>query len=277
MFSRCLSLFVLLPILLMGGERRVLRVCADPNNLPFSNQAGEGIENRVASLVAKDLNASVEYTWWPQRRGFLKNSLGANLCDVIMGVPSTLDSALPTRPYYHSTYVFVTRRDRALNISSLEDPRLAQMRIGIHMAGNDYTPPAHLLAHRGLAKQLIGYRLYGASDEADSPSHLVEAVAKGEVDVAIVWGPFAGYFAKGQKTALLITPVSPKEFSGIPFTYGISATVRKGEDTLRAEIDSALQRECKVIAALLTEYGIPGVPEDQPQCDSSLPAVSYSR
>src|ERR1044071_524384 len=109
MSFRCLSVIFFLCISLKAGERRVLRVCADPNNLPFSNQAGDGLENHLANLIAKELNAEVSYTWWTETKSFIKNSLGENQCDVIMGVPSTLDSVSPTRPYYRSTYVFVTR------------------------------------------------------------------------------------------------------------------------------------------------------------------------
>ena len=154
---------------LTAASRRVLRVCADPNNLPFSNQAGEGLENRLAELVAAHLEAELQYVWWAERKSFLRNSLQAGLCDVVMGVPSTLDSVSVTRPYYQSTYVFVERTDRHLKIASLNDPRLEQLKIGIHIVGDDYAPPAHLLARRGLASQLAGYSLYGPLGEPNPP------------------------------------------------------------------------------------------------------------
>jgi len=255
----------------------VLRVCADPNNLPFSNQAGNGLENHLASLIAKDLNAELSYTWWSETKSFVKNSLGENLCDVIMGVPSTLGSVLTTRPYYRSTYVFVARSDRALDITSLTDPRLEKLRIGIHVVGDDYAPPAHLLARLGLGKQIVGYSLFGLYGESNPASQVIDAVTKGDVDIAVVWGPFAGYFARQQGAPLTITPVSPQMFLAIPFTYSISAAVREGDDVLRGEIQNALDRECKAINALLIEYGIPQVREDKPRCDSSQPAAAFLR
>ena len=176
MFFRYLSAVLLISLSLTAASRRVLRVCADPNNLPFSNQAGEGLENRVAELVAAHLRAELQYVWWAERKSFLRNSLQAGLCDVVMGVPSTLDSVSVTRPYYQSTYVFVERADRHLKIASLNDPRLEQLKIGIHIVGDDYAPPAHLLARRGLASQLAGYRLYGPLGEPNPPSQLIDAV-----------------------------------------------------------------------------------------------------
>jgi len=262
---------------LNAADHRVLRVCADPNNLPFSNEAGEGLENRLAELLAKDLNAELQYTWWAERRSFLKNSLQAGLCDVVLGVPSALDSVLPTSPYYRSTYVFLERKDHAQPVTSLNDPRLSGMRIGIHLVGSDYAPPAHLLARRGLGSQLIGYSLYGGFGEPNPPAKLIDAVAKGDVDIGIVWGPFAGYFAKARKLPLNITPVSPASFSAIPFTYEISAAVRKGDVSLRSEIQNVFARECKAIGALLVQYGIPQTPEEKPRCDYSQPDSALLR
>jgi mxaJ protein len=272
-----LGTMLLLILPLMGADRRVLRVCADPNNLPFSNQSGEGLENKLAELIAKDLGADLRYTWWAERRNFVKNSLNAKLCDLVMGVPSTLDSVLTMRPYYFSTYVFLARADRGLNLASLMDGRLKTLRIGIHLVGDDYAPPAHLLARQGLGSQLVGYSLFGAAGDIDPPSLLVDAVAKGEVDVAIVWGPFAGYFAKRQTVPLTITPVSPSAFMSIPFTYGISPAVRKTDIGFRNEIEEVLARECKSIDLMMTEYGVPLVKEGASLCDSSSQAAASSR
>src|SRR5215208_1499473 len=131
-------------------SRRVLRVCADPNNLPFSNARQEGFENKIAALVARDLRADLRYTWAAQRRGFVRSTLGAGECDVVMGVPAGLDRVSTTSPYYRSTYVFVSRRDGAADIRSLDDPRLRRVRVGVQMIGDDYanSPPAHALARR---------------------------------------------------------------------------------------------------------------------------------
>jgi len=272
MSSRCLSAIVVLTAVPLLASERQLRVCADPNNLPFSNQAGQGFENHLAKLLADDLKAELKYTWWAERKAFIENSLQAGLCDIVMGVPSTLDSVLTTKPYYFSSYVFVERNDRSLNISSLNDERLAGLRIGIHVVGDDYAPPSYLLARHGLSSQIVGYSLYGKDGESNPPSVLVDAVNRGDVDIAIVWGPFAGYFGKSR--AVRITPVTPPAFLSIPFTYGISAAVRQSEKELKTEIDQVFTRECKQIDALLTEYAVPRVQEDTTRCESSRPAAA---
>jgi mxaJ protein len=277
MYFRYLSLLLLFGLQAAFAGPRVLRVCADPNNLPFSNEAGAGFENRLAELVAKDMNAEVKYTWWAEHRSFLRNSLSAGLCDVVLGVPSSLGTVSTTARYYRSTYVLVSRADRALHVTSLNDSRLDKLRIGIHLVGDDYAPPAHLLARRGLSSQLVGYSLYGKFGESNPPARLIDAVARGDVDIAIVWGPFAGYFAGPQTTALTITPVTPDAFLSIPFTYDMSIGVRKGDDTLKAELDRALVHQCQAIQSLLIQYGIPLVREGEPKCESLQPAAVSSR
>jgi mxaJ protein len=144
-------------------EQRRLRVCADPNNLPFSNQREEGLENEVARLVARELHATLEYEWSPQRRGFVRNTLAAGKCDVIIEVPAGYHRTLTTRPWYRSTYVFVSRKDRGIALRSFDDPMLRELRIGVQMIGDDYanTPPAHALGKRGLAQNVVGYPVYG--------------------------------------------------------------------------------------------------------------------
>src|SRR5829696_4599439 len=141
------------------AHARELRVCADPNNLPFSNEAREGFENKVVDLIAEDLGATVAYTWWAQRRGFVRNTLKAGLCDVVMGVPTSFDLALTTRPYYRSTYVFVSRAEGGRRIESFDDPALRRLRIGVQMIGDDYSnaPPAHALAQRHIVSNVVGY------------------------------------------------------------------------------------------------------------------------
>jgi mxaJ protein len=263
-------------VLSQSSSARVLRVCADPNNLPFSNEAGTGFENKLASIVAQDLKADVAYTWWSERKSFVKNSLLAGKCDLILGIPSTLNAVLVTQPYYRSTYVFLSRADRALKISSLADDRLDKLRIGIHVVGDDYAPPAHALAQRGLAANLVGFSLFGEFGEPNPPAKLISAVSRGDVDVAILWGPFAGYFAKQSRTALDLKPVTPPMWMGIPFTYDISMAVRPDDFPLRAELDAAIARHCPAIRALLAEYGVPTVPEDGPKCDGSQPQHSVS-
>ena len=254
-----------------------LRVCADPNNLPFSNNTGQGLENKLAQLIAQDLSVDLKYVWFSERKNFLKHSLNANLCDAVLGVPVGMDDALLTRPYYRSTYVVLSRADRKLKIDSLYDPRLKDLRIGLHMVGDDYVPPGHLLAAQGLSSQFEGYSLYGANGEANPPARLIDAVAKNEVDLAILWGPFAGYFAKQNSVPLAIQPVSPIRFQTIPFTYSIAVAVRKGDAALRSAIQLVLDKECQKIRALLKEYAFPSAEEDAPPCATSPSAAVSSR
>ncbi len=244
----------------------VLRVCADPNNLPFSNRREAGFENRIASLVAGDLHATPSYTWWAQRRGFIRNTLGAGRCDVVMGIPAGDDMVRTTRPYYVSTYVFLSRRADGLRLRSLDDPRLRTLRIGIHFIGDDYhnTPPAQGLARRGIVRNVVGYSIYGDYSKPNPPAALVEAVARGDVDVAIVWGPFAGYFGRRTSTPLDITPVAEGSDSLLsPFTFAIAAGVRRGDSGLAARIDAALRARRSEIRDLLGRYGVPLVEKER--------------
>jgi mxaJ protein len=241
-----------------------LRVCADPNNLPFSNRAQAGFENRIAELVARELHRSLHYVWWPQRRGFVRNTLDAGRCDLVMGMPSTADRILATAPYYASTYVFLSRRAAGRPIASLGDPRLRKLRIGLHFIGDDYhnTPPAAALARRGIVRNVVGYSIYGDYSKPNPPAALVYAVARGDVDVAIVWGPFAGYFGPRTGVPLISTPVTPTiDGPGAAFAFAISAGVRRGDTVLRAAVDRAMLAERPAIRAVLTRYGVPMVTE----------------
>jgi mxaJ protein len=240
--------------------RRVLRVCADPNNLPYSNRRLEGFENRLAEMVARDLHATVRYTWWPQHRGFIRNTLKAGTCDVLMGLPSSVELALTTRPYYRSTYVFVYPRNRGIAVRSLDDPALRKLRVGVQMIGDDGTnsPPAHALANRGVIRNVVGYSVYADYAQPNPPARIVEAVARGDVDVAVVWGPLAGYFAPRQGVPLALVPVSPQiDRPYLPFVFDVSMAVRRGDDKLRAELDSFIERRQGEIDALLDRYGVP--------------------
>jgi mxaJ protein len=257
MFFRCLSLMFIAVLPCMAAEQRVLRVCADPNNMPFSNDRAEGFENKLAEMIAGKLDAKLEYTWWSERKSFLKNSLDQGRCDVVMGIPATLESVTPTDPYYRSTYVFVSRHDRKLDVASLDDPRLENWRIGIHVVGDDYAPPAYALARRGITSNIVGFSLFGAYGDPNPPAKIIDAVTRGEIDVAIVWGPFAGYFAKTAKCSLDLVPVSPALFLAVPFTYDISLGVRKGNEALKAELDRVLESESVLIQQILSQYGVP--------------------
>ena len=175
----------------------MLTACADPNNLPFSNKAGQGFENKLAQMIAADLHAKLDYVWWAQRRGYVRNTLNERACDFWPGVGSNVEMLATSRPYYRSTYMFVTRESAPLGGLTLDDPRLKTLKIGVQMVGNDgiNTPPAHALARRGIIDNVRGYMLYGDYAKPNPPAEIVRAVERGDVDVALVWGPLAGYFA----------------------------------------------------------------------------------
>lgn len=238
----------------------VLRVCADPNNMPFSNDRGEGFENALARLVAAELGRTLEYTWWPQRRGFVRNTLKAGSCDLVMGIPASYELAEATVPYYRSSYVFVTRRDRGLRLASLDDPRLRRLRIGIHTIGDDYAnvPPAEALAARSIVSNVRGYSIYGDYSKPDPPRALVDAVAAGELDVAIAWGPLAGYFARHERVPLDVVPVTPAlAGASLPMAFDISMGVRRGDAALKRQVESVLRRRKADITHLLASFGVP--------------------
>jgi mxaJ protein len=246
-----------------------LKVCADPNNLPFSNDRAEGFENKIAELVARDLNEKVRYTWWAQRRGFVRNTLNARECDVLIGVPSSFERASTTTPYYRSTYVFVTRRDRKLKIASFDDPVLRRLRIGVQMIGDDFTntPPAHALSQRQIVSNVRGYSVYGDYRQPNPPARIIDAVVRGDVDVAVAWGPLAGYFAQQQSVPLDITPVSPQiDLPFLPFVYDISMGVRRGDNVLRDQLNAIIARRRGEIDKILAQYGVPrvGGPREEP-------------
>lgn len=242
-----------------------LRVCADPNNLPFSNKDGEGFENRIAELVAADRNASLEYTWWAQRRGFIRNTLAARACDLVIGVPDGYERIRTTRPYYRSSYVFVSKTERRLGLQSLDDPRLRDLRLGVQMIGDDFnnSPPAHALANRGIVRNVVGYSVYGDYSKPSPLSGIVNAVDRGEVDAAVVWGPAAGYFARSSRGGLALTPVTPHQDSAaLPFVFNISMGVRREDAALAQSLDDFLVRRRADVDAILHRYGVPRVEGD---------------
>jgi mxaJ protein len=165
-----------------GAAQRELRVCADPDNLPYSHEDRSGFENRIAAIVAEELGATLTYTWFPQRRSFMRNTLNAGVCDVVMGVPSGFELALTTAPYYRSTYVFVFPADAATAYRSFDDPRLQTARIGVQLIGDDLaaTPPGHALASRGIVRNVSGFPVYGERPQAEL---MIEALARGDLDV----------------------------------------------------------------------------------------------
>jgi mxaJ protein len=258
---------VLLLALVAGtAEAGELRICADPNNLPFSNERREGFENKLAELLAEELGVRAEYTWWAQRRGFIRNTLKAGLCDLVMGMPAGAKIVRTTVPYYRSSYVFVTRAEEPA-ITSLDDPRLRELRIGVQLIGDDSvnTPPGHALASRGIISNVRGYTVYGDYREPNPPARIVTAVALGEIDVAVAWGPLAGYFARSGAKLLHLTPVQPAiDRSMLPMVFDIAIGVRREDEVLRQELDVVLRRRRSDIDGILDRYGVPRVGVDPP-------------
>jgi mxaJ protein len=259
MFSRFLrtsGLFLLALVASHSCLATEIRVCADPDNLPFSNRDMAGFENRIATILARDLNAQLIYVWQRMGRGFVREYIETQKCDLVVGVPEKLRGFSTTRPYYRSTFVFVTRRDAAIHPHSLDDPILRDLRIAVEALDEQYTPPGEALAHRGLQPNLVGYYSIGSHGE-----DAVQAVAQKAVDVAVIWGPTAGYAAKKSGGLLQLTPIKPDEDAQLlPFSFDISIGVRKSNLVLKEQLDSILVRRRKEIEQLLTSYGLPQLP-----------------
>ena len=276
---RCLYLFAafglagaaLSPIRLSAQTLRpnvekpgVLRVCADPDNMPLSNQKGEGFEQKIAELIAKDWNSKIEYAWWPVRRGFFARALNGRYCDVAIEAPSGLDIAGVTKPYFRSGYVFVTRKDSGLDIKTLADPRLKKLKIGVNIYTSDAenSPPAMALSHYGVVGNLTGYSTF--FDQNNRPEDIINAVAKKDVDLAIAWGPLAGYFAKQTTVPLVLTPLPAKDsLSEFPFQYNIGIAVRRKDKEFRDSLEAVLARRQPDVQAILKEYAVPMLPIEQ--------------
>jgi mxaJ protein len=234
-------------------------VCADPNALPYSNERREGFENAIVELVARDLGRPVQYTWWAQRRGFIRNTLRAGLCDVLAGVPAGFDVTLNTHPYYRSTYVFVQRAADTPRVHSLDDPALRRLRIGVQLVGADgvNTPPAHALTARGIVSNVRGYPVYGDYSRARPSWGALNALLENEVDVAVAWGPLAGYFARQAASPIDIVPVAGPIDPQVPFAFDISMGVRRGDRELAAALDDVIARSASEIRQILLSYAVP--------------------
>lgn len=258
MYSVSRALLLLLLCAPVLAQTKELRVCADPNNLPFSNRQQEGFENALAKLAANDLGMSLKYVWEPQRSKFFRKTLNAGLCDVVMEVPPGLESVAVTQPYYRSTYVFVTRQDKGLDLRSIQDPRLAGLRIGVHIAGDDLLPPTRALIDEGIVRNLVGFSLFGHLDTVNPPAMLIHAVEDNKVDVAAAWGPLAGYFAKRSPVSLRVEPIctdKPDRFA--PMVFSIAMGVRQGDKAMLEKLNGLIVRRQKDIDRLLTSYGVP--------------------
>jgi mxaJ protein len=249
-FLRPLVFLVACASALASAAATPLRICADPDNLPFSNRSSMGFDQRVVVLVAHDLGRTPVFVWTRSRRGFLREQFDKGACDVLLGVPSTMRSVSTTIPYYTSTYVFVSLARRHLGLTSFTDPALNNERIGLQILEEDLSPPSLPLIREGHAGQLVGFDTFG-KEEGD----VVRAVAAGRVGVAVVWGPVAGYFSERSATPLTLSPVAPDyRFAGIPFTYSISLGVHKRDTTLLSQLNASIARVRPQIDRTLAAY-----------------------
>jgi mxaJ protein len=236
------------------NAKPALRICADPDNPPYSMRDGSGFDNRIASVIAEQLGRKPAFVWARERRGFIREQFNKNACDVLMGVPVGMRSVMASAPYYRSTYVFVTRAQDRLQLASFSDPNLDHRRIGLQIMEEDLSPPSLPLIRSGHAGQLVGFDSFG-THAAD----IVRAVADRNVDVAVVWGPLAGYYA-ARRGGFELEPVSPQVDAGIPFTFALAAAVHKGDTRLREQIDGAIRAKQNTITAILTSYHVPLLP-----------------
>jgi mxaJ protein len=259
MSSRSLSLCVVLLIVSASVAMAApLRICADPDNLPFSNHSAQGFDNRIAVLVARELHRQPLFVWARNGRGFLREQFNKNACDVLMGVPQNMRGILTTVSYYRSAYMFVTRRQEHLEIASFSDPHLNGRKIGLQALEDNLSPPSLALIRSGHAAQLVGFNSFGAHG-----GDIVRAVADGRVGTAVIWGPLAGFFIARDHLALKMTPVSPLvDVSGVPFAFSISMAVHKQDVELRDRLNTALIKLKPAVTQILAEYHVPTVTEE---------------
>ncbi|HEX6497151.1 MAG TPA: quinoprotein dehydrogenase-associated putative ABC transporter substrate-binding protein [Acidobacteriaceae bacterium] len=229
-----------------------LRICADPHDMPFSNRAAQGFDNRIATLLARDLHREPVFVFARSRRGFLREQFNKGACDVLMGVPQGMKSVATTEPYYRSTYVFVTPVREHSPIVSFDDPRLNGRRIGLQVLEENLSPPSLPLIRSGHAAQLVGFESFGGE------TTMLRAVARGSIGAAVVWGPVAGYYAALLHLPVTLSPVSPAvDRSGIPFAYSLTVGVRKNDPQLLKALNTSLARMQPRIDSLLHTYHVP--------------------
>ena len=237
-------------------DPKVLRVCADPRNLPFSNEKGEGFENKLAEFLADKLQKKLDYVFFPQATGFVRMTLGAHRCDVIMGFPQGDDLVQGTNPYYRTSYALVAKPGSGLEeVDTLEDPRLKGKHVGI-VAG---TPPATNMALAGLMGDAKPYPLMIDTRFDNSAQAMIDDLAAGKIDAGVLWGPMAGYYAK--KQGLHITPLV-KETTGPRLIYRIGMGVRPADQNWKRQLNKVIQENQGEINKILAEFGVPLLDEN---------------
>jgi quinoprotein dehydrogenase-associated probable ABC transporter substrate-binding protein len=238
-------------------DPNVLRVCADPRNLPFSNEKGEGFENKLAELFADKLKKKLDYVFFPQATGFVRMTLGAHRCDVIMGFPQGDDIVQGTNPYYRTTYALVAKPGSGLeDVDTLEDPKLKGKHVGI-VAG---TPPATNMAIAGLMSEAKPYPLMIDTRYDNSAQAMIDDLAAGKIDAGVLWGPMAGYYAK-KVGSLHVTPLV-KETTGPQLVYRIGMGVRRADQNWKRLLNRLIQENQSEINKILLDYGIPLLDEN---------------
>lgn len=234
-------------------DRTTLRVCADPADLPFSNDQGQGFENKIAELVAAKLGVPLAYTWFPQTTGFVRNTLRANRCDLIMGVVAADELVQNTNPYYRSSYVLAYRTADRDRFGDIDSPLMQLARIGV-VAG---TPPSDILVRKGLFSQMQPYQLV-VDTRVDQPARqMIQDLADGRLDAALVWGPIAGYWAKQQQVPISIMPLESDPRSALRLDFRISMGIRPGEPEWKRVINNLIRELQPQIQATLLDYGVP--------------------
>ena len=245
------------------ASRTALRVCADPNNMPFSDEKRQGFENKIAELVGQDLHLPVEFVWFPQVIGFVRHTLGAQACDVVMGTVSGADMMDTTNPYYHTGYMLVTREGDHIEADEVGDPALAGRRFGVVAA----TPPTDLLLRHKLLAQTTSYALT-IDTRFESPARvMLQDLVDHKIDVGLLWGPFAGYFITHERLPLKAV-VLRSETDTPRLDYRISMGVRPNEPGWRRQLNQVIQRRQHDITAILLDYGVPLLDEQ----DHLIPA-----
>jgi quinoprotein dehydrogenase-associated probable ABC transporter substrate-binding protein len=239
-------------------DPKVLRVCADPRNMPFSTEQGEGFENKLAELFAGKLGKSLAYAWYPQATGFVRNTLGAHKCDVIMGVPQGDDLVQVTNPYYRSAYALVFKQGSGLeSVDTLEDPRLKDKRIGV-VAG---TPPGNNMAVNGLMAKAKPYPLVVDTRVDSSAAAMMNDLEAGDIDAGVLWGPMAGYYALRARSAIAVVPLV-KEKTGPRLAYRIAMGVRPADQDWKRLLNRLIAENKPSINKILLGYHVPLLDEN---------------
>lgn len=239
-------------------DPKVLRVCADPRNMPYSNTEGEGFENKIAELLAKELGKGIAFTWYPNAPGFVRRTLGVYKCDVIMGMPQGDDIVQVTNPYYRTAYTLVFKPGNGLDgIDTLTDPRLKDKHIGV-VAG---TPPATNMVLDGLMAKSKPYPLVIDTRFDSSAAAMMKDIDDGTIDAGVLWGPLAGYYAKRAGAPVTVVPLL-KETNGPRMSYRIGMGVRYSDQEWKRDLNSLIRQKQPEITALLQSYGVPLLDED---------------